>query len=76
MITIDRLVLDIDGMDEPRARRLAMLAAEQVAETLAGAGAPDSGITLDRIAVSLPATGAADADIAAAIAAAIRARIS
>ena len=73
MITIDRLVLDIDGMDEPRARRLAMLAAELVAETLAGA--PESGISLDRIAVSLPATGAADADIAAAIAAAIRARI-
>lgn len=71
MITIDRLVLDIDGMDEPRARRLAMLAAEQ----LTGSGTPEGGMSLDRIAVSLPAPGASDADIGAAIAAAIRARI-
>ena len=76
MIAIDRLVLSIDAMTPERAERLVRMAGRMLAE------APDARTTprgtpnpVARIDVALPAGAASDAAIAAAMCAAIRARI-
>lgn len=76
MIAIDRLVLSIDTMTPERAERLVRMAGRMLAEAPDARrephGAPEP---VARIDVALPAAGASDAAIAAAMCAAIRARI-
>lgn len=76
MIAIDRLVLSIDAMTPERAERLVRMAGRMLAEAPdAEIVAHDASPPIDRIDVALPAAGASDAAIAAAMCAAIRARI-
>ncbi len=74
MIAIDRLVLSIDGMSSQRAERLVRMVGEQLARD-AAQGASPSVKSVDRIEMALPAGGHSDADIVAALCAAVRARI-
>jgi hypothetical protein len=71
-IRIDRLVLDIPGLDAARGRALAL----GIAEGLAKAGA--GGVKGDRAAVSVPlaATDGATDDLAAKIVAALLERLA
>lgn len=73
MITIDRLILSVDAMTPDRAERLVKMAAQQLEADASRDGAVT--VVADRIDVALPAAGASDAAIAAALWAAIKARI-
>lgn len=74
MITIDRLVLSVDAMTPERAQRLVRMAGQQLA-TAAALSRGGPAVAVDHIDLAVPATGASDAAIAAALCAAIRARI-
>lgn len=69
MIGIDRLVLDIPGMNPTRAARLA----ERIGARLTGA-LPKGG-KVDRVQITLPSGAPSDEAIIAAVTAAIAARI-
>ena len=76
MIAIDRLVLSIEAMTPERAERLVRMTGRLLAEMPDAASvANGASPPIDRIDVALPAAGASDATIAAAMCAAIRARI-
>jgi uncharacterized protein HemX len=73
MITVDRLILSVDAMTPDRAERLVRMAGQQLVAQANPGGAVS--VAVDRIDVALPTAGASDAAIAAALCAAIRARI-